>query len=81
MQFGKYNRTNCPCRNCEDRHQGCHAKCERYGAWRKGIDNLNEKEHEFHKSRDTMSEMNKRRLWRSKRYGKNVKLPHGINDH
>lgn len=23
-----------PCKDCTDRVQGCHAKCERYGAWK-----------------------------------------------
>ncbi len=23
----------CPCYKCEERHQGCHAECERYLAW------------------------------------------------
>ena len=25
-----------PCYKCEDRHQGCHAKCERYAEWNAG---------------------------------------------
>lgn len=24
----------CPCRNCKERRQGCHAECEKYSAWR-----------------------------------------------
>lgn len=24
----------CPCRGCEERSVECHAKCERYGAWK-----------------------------------------------
>ena len=23
----------CPCKDCEFRHFGCHAKCEHYKAW------------------------------------------------
>lgn len=28
MNFG-----NTPCKNCQDRVTGCHAKCERYQEW------------------------------------------------
>lgn len=24
-----------PCRNCAERHAGCHASCERYQSWHK----------------------------------------------
>ena len=24
---------NAPCKNCEDRHTGCHAECEKYKAF------------------------------------------------
>lgn len=24
----------CPCFGCDQRHQGCHAGCERYAGWR-----------------------------------------------
>ena len=27
-----------PCKNCEERHQGCHAGCERYAAWKAEYD-------------------------------------------
>lgn len=28
---------NAPCRHCEARKLGCHADCERYRAWKRGI--------------------------------------------
>jgi hypothetical protein len=34
---------NAPCKDCFDRHQGCHSKCEKYIAFRKERDELNEK--------------------------------------
>lgn len=24
----------CPCRECQERHENCHASCERYGEWK-----------------------------------------------
>lgn len=29
---------NSPCRNCEERAVGCHAKCERYAEYRAEVD-------------------------------------------
>lgn len=29
---------NSPCRNCEEREVGCHAKCERFSEYRSEID-------------------------------------------
>lgn len=28
----------CPCKDCEDRHAGCHAGCEKYTAWKAAHD-------------------------------------------
>ena len=69
MQFGEFNRTNCPCKNCPDRHQGCHAEChDRYQRWKKAVDAQSEKEREFHRAHDTMSDDQKRKMWRKSRY-------------
>ena len=32
-----------PCKDCPDRHIGCHSDCERYLAWRKVYDERNSK--------------------------------------
>ena len=32
-----------PCKDCPDRHLGCHSKCERYKAWKKEREELKEK--------------------------------------
>lgn len=32
-----------PCKDCPDRHIGCHSDCERYLAWRKVYDEWNSK--------------------------------------
>lgn len=28
-----------PCKDCEERYQGCHARCEMYAEWRSNVDN------------------------------------------
>lgn len=33
-----------PCKDCPDRYPGCHAKCEKYKAWKKEWDEIKEKE-------------------------------------
>ena len=32
-----------PCFSCPDRHEKCHAKCEKYIAYRKEVDKANER--------------------------------------
>ena len=39
---------NNPCRDCEERHEGCHGKCERYLGWR---DEVNKKKDHIYRSR------------------------------
>ena len=37
---------NAPCKengiDCQDRHVGCHAECEKYKAWKADVDKANE---------------------------------------
>ena len=33
---------NAPCKDCPDRHQGCHSECKKYKEYRKKQDKLNE---------------------------------------
>lgn len=35
-----------PCKDCPDRHQGCHSECEKYLEFRKERDELNELRHQ-----------------------------------
>ena len=28
-----YHKSVSPCKDCEDRHSGCHSKCAKYGEW------------------------------------------------
>jgi hypothetical protein len=37
---------NAPCKDCSDRHQGCHCECEKYKVFRKERDELNALKHE-----------------------------------
>lgn len=39
---------NNPCRYCEERHEGCHGKCEKYISWKNGV---NEKKNSIYKAR------------------------------
>jgi predicted ATP-dependent serine protease len=39
---------NNPCRDCEERHEGCHGKCEKYTSWR---DVVNEKKNSIYQAR------------------------------
>ena len=81
MSGKAYSKGNCPCKGCKDRRPGCHAGCaDRYIPWRKAIDAIGEKEREFHRSRDTMSEDAKRKIWRKARYRNQHHVPSGINE-
>ncbi len=64
-----------PCHGCEDRAPGtgCHSKCERYKAWKQELDNKNRYLREERDKRITMSEQNKRAMWRNTRYAKQAR--------
>lgn len=32
----------CPCKDCNERHELCHAQCEKYAKWCKAKDEFNE---------------------------------------
>lgn len=32
-----------PCKDCYDRYENCHAKCEKYKEWRSELDSIREK--------------------------------------
>ena len=38
-----------PCRYCEDRYSGCHAKCEEYKAWKQELNDKKTKAYEANK--------------------------------
>lgn len=39
---------NNPCRDCEERYEGCHGGCERYIAWKDGV---NERKNSIYQAR------------------------------
>lgn len=41
-----------PCYKCEDRHQHCHADCERYAEWRAEMDKAKAKQTKFNDAND-----------------------------
>lgn len=38
---------DCPCRECEIRYTGCHAKCKQYTDFKEKLENLRKLENEF----------------------------------
>lgn len=56
IKFSVGSSKDIPCKEgCEDRHPGCHAKCERYISWKK---KLNDKRIAVIKGRKKHSEAN-----------------------
>lgn len=36
-----------PCKDCADRHEACHDKCEKYKAWKSRLDEVNKRRKEY----------------------------------
>jgi hypothetical protein len=36
-----------PCKDCRDRHPGCHDKCDGYKAWKMRLEEINNKRKEY----------------------------------
>ncbi len=36
----------CPCKGCQDRSVGCHAKCDSYKEWKREVDDIRVKKQE-----------------------------------
>lgn len=71
MSFNRDN-NKCPCKGCGDRvvEPNCHGSCEKYLAWKQGMDQRCEMKRQDTLNRDTISEAKKRAIWRSKRYSR-----------
>ena len=67
MSFNRENASNCPCKDCEGRHEKCHSHCDSYKEWRAKLDQRNENARAS--KTDIISDATKRAFWRSKRYG------------
>ena len=42
------NSVHSPCKDCSDRHIGCHAECDKYKAFKKALNNEHRKEYKQH---------------------------------
>lgn len=74
MSFGKDNRTKCPCMSCPDKGCGAyHSQCVKYIEWRKELDEMMKAERECRKKNDTLCDDQKKRIWRNKRYSRQVR--------
>ena len=76
------NMSDCPCtKHCPNRTAECHAYCKEYNEWR------NERNEEIRKnlaiamSKDTISEANKKRMWRKKTKSKNKRSQNGVGNY
>lgn len=61
---------NACCLNCEERHIGCHSKCEKYKKFRQRIDNIKEakiEEKKQNRSSVTLARNLKRKMKRQGR--------------
>ena len=54
----------CPCKNCDRRKIGCHARCEPYQAWAKELDERNRRKLAYY---DTFKPLTGERLEKYKR--------------
>lgn len=81
--MGKWNRnidpTN-PCNGCAEREIGCHGKCERYKVWRADLDEKNERIYKERKGHDTISVAAERRIWRDKRWGRQLPVRRSMKE-
>lgn len=71
--FNNHRKSHGPCLDCPERSEGCHSRCERYREWKADLDRLNDMIYSERKRMDTMSEASKRKIWREKRYARNVR--------
>lgn len=68
MEWKVYSSHGCPCKECPEREIGCHGQCEKYAAWRVGVDKAREEERKYHAGNNSISERKLRAIWRSQRW-------------
>ena len=51
-----------PCLNCENRHSGCHGKCEKYLYFKDALSDYNEKVYNNKQKQRELDEFNFRKL-------------------
>lgn len=58
-----------PCKGCEERHEGCHAECDRFIKWKADRNAMNEERYkQKEKEGVTISDRSIRKHWQNKRY-------------
>lgn len=59
---------NSSCMGCTERHEGCHSECEKYKAFRKELDEQNERRRMYNESlrEDIEDTIKRRHFWRKK---------------
>lgn len=65
----------CPCRWCQDREVGCHAKCQRYEKWKLLLGLMKEDNKEL-RTIDIINRANLRKTWKKMRW-QNQQKPKG----
>lgn len=45
-----------PCKGCDSRYAGCHAKCPEYKEWRAEFDRVKKEQNSIRKAHDTRTE-------------------------
>lgn len=65
------NPVQSPCRNCENRHMGCHGQCERYNEYKIRHDEVQEKIRKADDEKNAIWEYHDARFKRLRRSGKN----------
>ena len=68
MTFNRDGKTDCPCKGCDERHEACHDRCERYRAWQATVAKRNEARRAAYENADLLSDAQKRNIWRKQRY-------------
>lgn len=61
---------NAPCKNCPDRHVGCHGQCEKYQQFRVAQTEDNEHRHMLAVSRKSDKSWIEKKAWREMKYGR-----------
>ena len=47
MRLDSTIRDTPPCKDCQDRHPGCHDKCHRYAEWKSKLEKVNDERRKY----------------------------------
>jgi len=59
-----------PCKGCEEREVGCHARCAAYTEWKTEHDRRKKEEYDAKKGRETLSHGALRKIWKNMRWNR-----------